>query len=117
MVAVKTNNYEACLRLLSQGADANYKNSDGVSCLHAAVASSQLGQIELLCIYGADINTLDREGRTPLDLAKFTNSSSIADRLYEIQYDVTDEFIYFLCNKRPEHKHGQRFFIPDLSDK
>lgn len=115
--AVKTNNYELCLRILSQGADANYRNQDdSLTCLHNAVLNIQLGQIELLCIYGADLMAVDRNGNTPLDLAKANNLNQIADRLVQLQFELTDELTYFVCSKRPDHKLGQNFFIPDLSE-
>lgn len=112
---VKTNNYEQTLRILSQGADANYRLMDdiGHSCLHAAVQNNQLGQIEILCLYGADLTCLDKNGCTPLDLARMNNSTVIAERLLELQFELTDDFSYFLCGKRPEHAKGRHFLIPD----
>jgi G protein-coupled receptor kinase interacting protein 2 len=116
---VKTGNYESTLRMLSQGADANYRNSqeEGQSCLHTAVLHNQLGQIEMLCLYGADLTTVDRNGLTPYELAKANNMSHIADRLVELQFELTDEFSYFLCGKRPEHAKGKSFLIPDQSER
>jgi G protein-coupled receptor kinase interacting protein 2 len=115
---VKTNNYELCLRILSQGADANYRNpEDSLTCLHNAVLHSQLGQIELLCIYGADLMTIDRHGNTPIELSRVNNLNNIADRLIELQFELTDDLTYFVSNKRPDHKSGQHFLIPDLSEK
>lgn len=103
---------------MSQGADANYRTSDdSLSCLHNAVLHSQLGQIELLCIYGADLTAVDKHGNTPLDLAKASNLVNIVDRLNELQFELTDDLSYFVCNKRPDHKAGQHFLIPDLSEK
>jgi G protein-coupled receptor kinase interacting protein 2 len=115
---VKTNNYESTLRILSQGADANYKNQeDGNYCIHAAVINNQIGQVELLCLYGADVTALDRNGQTAYELAKANNNNLAADRLLELQFELTDELSYFLCNKRPVHKSGQHFYIPDSAEK
>ncbi len=117
LASVKTSNYEATLRILSQGADANYRNQEtGQFCLHTAVLHNQLGQIELLCLYGGDVTCLDRAGQTPLDLAKANNLTATADRLLELQFELTDELTYFLCNKRPDHKSGQHFLIPDVNE-
>lgn len=110
VAAVKTNNYELTLRILAQGADANYRSQeDGNQLLHTAVLHNQIGQIELLCLYGADVGCLDRMGQTPLDLAK--QNSQILDRLNELQFELTDELSFFLCNKRPDHKLGKHFLI------
>ncbi len=117
MTSVKTNNFESTLRILSQGADANYKSQEnGNFCLHAAVLSNQLGQIELLCLYGADVSCLDKSGQTPYELAKSINNNQIADRLIELQFELTDEITYFLCNKRPDHKSGKHFYIPESAE-
>ena len=117
LAAVKTNNYEASLRLFSQGADANYKTQeDGTTCLHAAVMHNQIGQVELLAIFGADLSALDKNGNSAYDLAKLNGFHAIAERLIELQFEITDEFSYFLCNKRPDHKSNQHFLVPDFSE-
>jgi len=117
MAAVKTHNYEISLRLFSQGADANYKNYDeGFSCVHVAVLNNQIGQVELLNIFGADLTVLDRNGNSAYDLAKMNGFNAIADRLQEIQFELTDEFAYFLCSKRTDHKSAPHIHIPDLNE-
>ncbi|CAF0953229.1 unnamed protein product [Brachionus calyciflorus] len=114
---LKTSNYEKTLRILSQGADGNYRCQEtGNQCLHQAVLNNQLGQIEILCLYGADLTGLDRNGQTPLDLARQLNNQQISDRLIELQFELTDDISYFLNNKRADHKNGQHFLIPELSD-
>jgi G protein-coupled receptor kinase interacting protein 2 len=114
VAAVKTNNYELTLRILAQGADANYKTQeDGNQLLHIAVLNNQIGQIELLSLYGADVTCLNRSGQSPLDLAEQNNYQTIMDRLYELQFELTDELSYFLCNKRPDHKLKKHFLIPN----
>lgn len=118
MAAVRTNNYEISLRLFAQGADANYKNyEDGLTCLHVAVLSNQIGQVELLNIFGADLTALDRNGNSAYDLAKMNGFNAIADRLQELQFEITDEITYFLCNKRPDHKSGQHISVPELNER
>ena len=59
---------------------------------------------------------LDKNGHTPYDLAKANNFTTTADRLLELQFELTDELTYFLCNKRPDHKAGQHFLVPDLNE-
>jgi len=62
------------------------------------------------------VTCLDRSGQTPYDLAKANNLTSTADRLQELQFELTDDITYFLCNKRPDHKSGQHFLIPDIKE-
>lgn len=70
--AVRTNNLETSLRLLSQGANPNYfhPEKNNSTALHIACKSGQAGQVELLLVYGSDPGAIDRNGRTPSDYAK-----------------------------------------------
>ena len=112
------------MRILSQGADANYRSQeDGSLCIHIAVIHNQISQIELLCIHGAEeivmvcvYTGLDRNGLTPYELSKLNNHTQISDRLLELQFELTDEISYFLFNKQPDHKKAQHFYVPDLAD-
>lgn len=118
MASVRKNDLKSTLRILSQGADANYRNpEDGNQCLHAAVLANEIGQIELLCLYGADVTSPDRNGLAPVDLARLSGYQHIADRLVELQFELTDELSFYLCSKRPDHKLAQHFLIPDRNDK
>lgn len=111
--SVITNNYESTLRILSLGADANYRNQeDGLTCLHTAIQHEQLGQVELLALYGADFTSLTGSGQSIHELASKINNQQMCERLYELQYELTDELSYFLCNKRPDHKTGKHFLLP-----
>lgn len=101
---------------MSQGADANYRCQETFNqCIHEAILNNQIGQIEILCLYGAELTSVDRNGLTAIDLARSLKLDQIADRLVELQFELTDDFSYFLCNKKPDHKSGQHFLIPDLS--
>ena len=78
LASVKTNNYESTLRILSQGSDANYRSQEDSSlCIHTAIIRNQIGQIELLCLYGAEVTGLDRNGLTPYELAKLNNHTKM----------------------------------------
>lgn len=70
--AVRTNNLETSLRLLSQGANPNYfhPEKNNSTALHIACKSGQAGQVELLLVYGSDPGAVDKNGRTPSDYAK-----------------------------------------------
>lgn len=70
--AVRTNNLETSLRLLSQGANPNYfhPEKNNSTALHIACKSGQAGQVELLLVYGSDPGAIDKNGRCPADYAK-----------------------------------------------
>ena len=37
----------------------------------------------------------------------------LSDRLLECMYEVTDRLTCFLCNRKPNHKAGEHFIIPE----
>ncbi|XP_073528923.1 ARF GTPase-activating protein GIT2 isoform X7 [Phyllobates terribilis] len=115
--SVRTGNLETCLRLLSLGAQANFFNPEkGSTPLHVAAKAGQLLQAELLTVYGADPGTPDSAGKTPIDYARQGGHHELADRLVEIQHELTDRLAFYLCGRKPDHRSGQHFIIPHMAD-
>ncbi|KAM4827614.1 ARF GTPase-activating protein GIT2 isoform 2-T2 [Thomomys bottae] len=115
--SVRTGNLETCLRLLSLGAQANFFHPEkGNTPLHVASKAGQILQAELLAVYGADPGTQDSSGKTPVDYARQGGHHELADRLVEIQYELTDRLAFYLCGRKPDHKNGQHFIIPQMAD-
>ncbi|XP_056287841.1 ARF GTPase-activating protein GIT2b isoform X2 [Pseudoliparis swirei] len=115
--SVRTGNLETCLRLLSLGAQANFFHPEkGNTPLHIAAKAGQVLQAELLAVYGADPGALDSSGKTPIDYARQAGHQDLADRLVEIQYELTDRLTFYLCGRRPDHRNGQHFIIPQMAD-
>uniref|UniRef100_A0A672PGG6 ARF GTPase-activating protein GIT2-like n=1 Tax=Sinocyclocheilus grahami TaxID=75366 RepID=A0A672PGG6_SINGR len=111
--SVRTGNLETCLRLLSLGAQANYFHPEkGNTPLHIAAKAGQVCQAELLCVYGADPGAPDSNGKTPIHYARQAGHQDLADRLVEVQYELTDRLAFYLCGRKPDHKNGQHFIIP-----
>uniref|UniRef100_A0A8C5P6G2 GIT ArfGAP 2 n=1 Tax=Leptobrachium leishanense TaxID=445787 RepID=A0A8C5P6G2_9ANUR len=116
--SVRTGNLETCLRLLSLGAQANFFNPEkGSTPLHVAAKAGQILQAELLAVYGADPGTPDSAGKTPIDYARQGGHHELADRLVEIQHELTDRLAFYLCGRKPDHKNGQHFIIPQMADR
>uniref|UniRef100_A0A8C7IMQ4 G protein-coupled receptor kinase interacting ArfGAP 2b n=1 Tax=Oncorhynchus kisutch TaxID=8019 RepID=A0A8C7IMQ4_ONCKI len=116
--SVRTGNLETCLRLLSLGAQANFFHPEkGNTPLHVAAKAGQVSQAELLAVYGADPDALDMGGKTPIDYARQAGHQELADRLVEIQYELTDCLAFYLCGRRPDHRNGQHFIIPQMADR
>ncbi|XP_078277907.1 ARF GTPase-activating protein GIT2a isoform X7 [Rhinoraja longicauda] len=115
--SVRTGNLETCLRLLSLGAQANFFHPEkGNTPLHVASKGGQSLQAELLAVYGADPGAPDANGKTPSDNARQAGHHELADRLVEIQYELTDRLAFFLCGRKPDHKNGQHFIIPQMAE-
>ncbi|XP_077417220.1 ARF GTPase-activating protein GIT2a isoform X3 [Vanacampus margaritifer] len=115
--SVRTGNLETCLRLLSLGAQANFFHPEkGNSPLHVAAKAGQVSQAELLTVYGADPGAPDSNGKTPIDYAREAGHHDLADRLVEIQYELTDRLAFYLCGRKPDHKNGQHFIVPQMAD-
>ncbi|XP_041855047.1 ARF GTPase-activating protein GIT2a isoform X4 [Melanotaenia boesemani] len=115
--SVRTGNLETCLRLLSLGAQANFFHPEkGNTPLHVAAKAGQVSQAELLTVYGADPGAPDSNGKTPIDYARESGHHDLADRLVEIQYELTDRLAFYLCGRKPDHKTGQHFIVPQMAD-
>ncbi|XP_057687229.1 ARF GTPase-activating protein GIT2a isoform X8 [Corythoichthys intestinalis] len=115
--SVRTGNLETCLRLLSLGAQANFFHPEkGNTPLHVAAKAGQVSQAELLTVYGADPGAPDSNGKTPIDYAREAGHHDLADRLVEIQYELTDRLAFYLCGRKPDHKNGQHFIVPQMAD-
>ncbi|XP_062238002.1 ARF GTPase-activating protein GIT2a isoform X5 [Platichthys flesus] len=115
--SVRTGNLETCLRLLSLGAQANFFHPEkGNSPLHVAAKAGQVSQAELLTVYGADPGAPDSNGKTPIDYAREAGQHDLADRLVEIQYELTDRLAFYLCGRKPDHKNSQHFIVPQMAD-
>uniref|UniRef100_A0A8C6XU54 GIT ArfGAP 2 n=2 Tax=Elapinae TaxID=42168 RepID=A0A8C6XU54_NAJNA len=115
--SVRTGNLETCLRLLSLGAQANFFHPEkGNTPLHVAAKTGQVLQAELLAVYGADPGTPDSCGKTPVDYARQGGHHELAERLVEVQYELTDRLAFYLCGRKPDHKGRQHFIIPQMAD-
>lgn len=115
--SVRTGNLETCLRLLSLGAQANFFHPEkGNTPLHVAAKAGQVSQAELLTVYGADPGAPDSKGKTPIAYARESGHNDLAERLVEIQYELTDRLAFYLCGRKPDHKIGQHFVIPQMAD-
>uniref|UniRef100_A0A672JNY3 G protein-coupled receptor kinase interacting ArfGAP 2a n=1 Tax=Salarias fasciatus TaxID=181472 RepID=A0A672JNY3_SALFA len=116
--SVRTGNLETCLRLLSLGAQANFFHPEkGNTPLHVAAKAGQVSQAELLTVYGADPGAPDSNGKTPIDYAREAGQHELADRLVEVQYELTDRLAFYLCGRKPDHKNGQHFIVPQMADR
>ncbi|XP_045562707.1 ARF GTPase-activating protein GIT2 isoform X11 [Salmo salar] len=116
--SVRTGNLETCLRLLSLGAQANFFHPEkGNTPLHVAAKAGQVFQAELLTVYGADPGAPDTSAKTPIDYARQAGYLDLADRLVEIQYELTDRLAFYLCGRKPDHKNGQHFIVPQMADR
>lgn len=67
----------------------------------------------MLIVYGADITAKDSHGNTPYEIARLNKHNTIAERLMEATYEVTDRLSYFLTGKKPDHTKGTHLLIPE----
>lgn len=81
-----------------------------------AAKSGQASQLELLIVYGVDLQAKDSKGNTAYDIAKQNKHLTIADRLIEATYEVTDRLTHFLIGKKPDHTTANHLLIPDQSN-
>ena len=67
------------LSSLTHGANLSREdNPDGCSLLHIACQFADIGMVELLLQYGAEVNTIDSKGQTPLHYCITGQKSDIA---------------------------------------
>jgi len=113
--SVRTPNLETSLRLLSQGADANYFHPEKNSTpLAVAARAGQVCQVELLLVYGADPAAVDMAGKTASEHARTSGFPGLAIRIHNAQYELSDRLSFFLCGRRPEHGSNKHYLIPEI---
>src|SRR4051812_28226768 len=79
--AVKAGNISVLQASLQQRKDVNQPSPDGTTLLHWAVHQERADIVEALISAGADVNTKNRYGATPLLLAAITGNASITAAL------------------------------------
>ncbi len=72
-------------------------------------------QVELLAIYGGDPGQPDFGGQTAADTARAEKQTDLAERLLELEFETTDRLTIYLCGRKPEHRQGQHFVIPEMA--
>ncbi|XP_018651345.1 centaurin/arf-related [Schistosoma mansoni] len=128
--SVRTGVLETSLYLLALGANPNFLHPiKGTAPIHVACQYGQIGQVELLLAYGADVCIRNSSGKTVIDIAldkalalnesisskeKIVSMSSeerlqsawssMVDVLVSAYYDLTDSLAYFLTRHVPDHK-------------
>ncbi len=68
--AAKEGNVKRAQEAISLGADVNAKGNNEKPLLYHAIRYSSVAIVKLLIENGADLNLTDKEGNTPLDIAK-----------------------------------------------
>ena len=83
--------------LLDLGANINAEDNDGNNCLHYAVMSNNVTLLKKLLVRGADKTKTNKEGDSPLNMAKKNNLGKIVDIL-----SAKNSFIQNPCSENHE---------------
>ena len=68
-------------------------------------------------MYGADPGAYDKMGQSAAEYAKLSAHTTLVTRLINAQYELSDRFSYFLCQKRPDHfsSGASHFLVPETT--
>ena len=86
--ATSRGDYAEVQKLLSEGANANSHNEDGLTPLHQASIDNNEAIVQLLLSYGADVNAKDTELWTPLHAAACCDYTAIVQLLISAGADL-----------------------------
>src|SRR5260370_28837837 len=87
--AVKDRNSKAVSSLLSEHVNVNAPQPDGATALAWAVYLDESDTIDLLLKSGANVNTADEYGETPLTLASPNGNGTLIRKLIDAWADAT----------------------------
>ena len=84
--AAEVGDLEGAKSSVDDGANVNYfsqpfKDATGMTALHAAAQGDHVSIINFLVRHGANVNTVDHNGQTPLSIATFWNREAAVDAL------------------------------------
>ena len=79
----QNGNKEISELLINLGANLNWKDNKGNTCLHYAVNSENPSLVKKLIMFGANKYIKNEEGNSPLDLAEKNKNNEIIDMLKE----------------------------------
>jgi ankyrin repeat protein len=105
--AIKFKNRLALQELLSNNADANYKNVDNVNALHMAVLKKDPTMVRMLVRYIKNINTSTNQGSTALhyatnfqqyEITKILLENGANPNIIEFEYDFYPIFFSVIQN-------------------
>ncbi len=77
-MSIVSGNIETIKKYLADGVDVNAKQ-DNMTALHKSVSSLQKEVAELLITEGADVNAVNKDGKTPLEFALRANKTDTAN--------------------------------------
>ncbi|UMM40545.1 hypothetical protein L5515_017128 [Caenorhabditis briggsae] len=118
IACVRSDYAHVTLRLIALGADVNFLDPEtGDTPLHVAARDGNCNQVELLFLYGADINAANKDGSLPYMVAKDYNHIQLSNRIYDFFFYTFDRFSFFMCNRKADHRNNQDFFIPEVTEK
>ena len=86
--AVKNNDFDTIQTLIAQGADVNFKQSDGGTALMFASGIGNVECVKELIAHDADVNVKYNNGMTPLMYASMRNYPQIVRMLCEKNVDI-----------------------------
>ena len=75
--AVDSNDFDLVRKIINQGADVNFQDGDGVTCLMHACQHDLLEMAKLLVSLGADVNIKDSLGNTALIILCLVNPNNV----------------------------------------
>jgi len=108
--AIRYKNHHALQELLSNGADANYKNLDDMNGLHLAVLKKDITMVKMLIKYINNIDTRTKQGSTALhyacnflllDIVKILLDNGARQDIIELEYDFYPIFYTVVQNNAP----------------
>jgi ankyrin repeat protein len=79
--AAKENNVSEVRRLLSNGADVNANDQNGITALHKAIDKGHAQVVKELLDHGAGIEAKDNHGKTPLHCACWNGHLCVVNEL------------------------------------
>ena len=110
MYAIWTGNLDTVQILISNGAELNAKDQDGITPLMWASSYGYSDIVKMLIVNGADVNAIDNNGETPLYYAVYNNyedgvkvllaNGASADSNFKCNTCILEEFLWRSVSER-----------------